>query len=239
MGFASAIDFWLVNCTSELEDTGMLRLLGDSMYLLDMKGVGNGCAVFECFDFKDFKIVPSTPRPIAFGQSYTATWLFWNITVIGIVWSTRHAISGPEVCEENCKGPDYIDWFFFVYDAVSTLYWWVVFFMFAHDRTNRAPVSLFAWWAMFRYIVTIRRHPISCRLAARGIQRHKITAAVYLLAYCQLIATCFSLAWKWPDLSLESCMLKDSSDGCDFRRKYNCVPAHLASAPRSTNCLTE
>jgi hypothetical protein len=180
------------------------------------------CELASCL--KGFKVVPSSPRPSAFGYSGIMIWSFLNMMSLTALWSLRKLFVARRHEAKDCPGQGFIDWVCNVYDLGAFVFWWHSFCIAAPDPYTAAPISIMAWVTAWRYAYMAHYHPLSCWLKLHLRWKWPVRGSIYFAVVAQWVATCY--IFHSVIIALNS----------DTYPKYNCLESLIPTAPGTSNC---
>ncbi|KAF7532672.1 hypothetical protein G7054_g7734 [Neopestalotiopsis clavispora] len=170
------------------------------------------CEMMSCFS--DFKVLPSTPKPSALKPSNISVWININITALVAAANLRKFASG-----NNALRP--ADGLRVSYVALSTVFWWAMFFRWATNPAYYAANSLVSWISVWQLAY------ISEKLAGR---RNAKTWILWILAVLQAVGACAQLVYNWGQFDVL---------GVDLVPRYDCLQSQILDAPGNSSCSAE
>jgi hypothetical protein len=170
--------------------------------MLGEEQLAEWCELASCF--KNFTVIPSTPRPIAFKFTTLGTWALVNIALLGALFAFLRYITVAHDAQD-CQGPSKFQWLLYVFDVVCQIWWWVAFIKLARRPTFYRGISLFQFWTGFRYLTATRHHPILCRFPYGTRKRKLLILAIFVVAAAQWGASIYTWRVRSQDFAETKC----------------------------------
>lgn len=108
--------------------------------------------------------------------------------------------------------------------------WWYSFIVMAVDPKDHTPVSIFAWFSTWRFVVQLNFHPYACRIDTESGRGRFFVRILVTIALIQFALTCYAMQIKWGDII-------GKSNGSDL--KYRCLDSEIAEAPGTSLCTPQ
>jgi hypothetical protein len=192
-------------------------------------GTEEWCRLTRCLS--DFKVVPSSPHPSAYGFTGLDAWFALNF--MGLTGAfTIKKILHKKHSRDTCKGPALDDWCLIVVDSVHLALWWFNFSRLAVAPEHSPPVSLYAWVTPWRRMFSLYYHPYSCYFQGDSKWKQALISMFALVTAMQWIATIYATSLTFTRVNgLPHLVFLP-----DVFAQYDCLEDQIETAPGSTTC---
>ncbi|KAL4964831.1 uncharacterized protein BDV14DRAFT_200637 [Aspergillus stella-maris] len=186
------------------------------------------CQVISCF--KDWKVIPSKPRPSALWEVTNEEWISVILTLVAGLLQINTIYRESGNVGFDCKGRlGWDDWGGVAFDAVSAVWWWVGFGQWATDSAQTASLpTVLGWFSLWKYSELLQFHPFSCGIP---FLRRRPRATRALRWILRIIA-----AAQWGIGAHVLTILQGSHSDAQV---YDCLASAMQTAPGITACTAQ
>lgn len=213
-------------------NVGFLR--SDLVHNNDSNLIADWCEAISCFD--EYKVVPSSPRDLAFLPTVLTSWAASAGFLVGSLvqlWLQQKALYSPE--NKPCKGLRDIHWYswpFIIADLCSFVWWWISFGKLVAAPESAATPFVVGWVIPWKYAGLFRFHPFSCAFGKNRRGQLVTRWIFYTLAVIQYIASCYVAHVNFPIDLLGNTVWGQRAP----HPSYDCVQSQIDAAPGASTC---
>lgn len=200
----------------------------------DSNLISDWCEAISCFN--EYKVIPSTPRDLAFLPTVLTSWAASAGFLVGSLvqlWLQQKALYSPE--NTSCKGLRDIHWYswpFIIADLCSFVWWWISFGKLVAALESAATPFVIGWVIPWKYAGLFRFHPFSCAFGKNRRGQLVTRWIFYILAVIQWIASCYVAHINLPLHLLSSTVWGQRAPN----PSYDCVQSQIDAAPGASTC---
>lgn len=190
------------------------------------------CDMVSCLS--DFEVIPSSPKPSAYGYSGIMIWANLNMITLLAMLATEKFLDKTTHKWTECPGFGLRFWAGNIFSLATFIFWCYSFAGVVANPHDAAPISIVAWVTLWVLASSTEYHPLSCWLGSRPRTRKIVVMTLSVLAVLHWVACCVILGIDW--IGILGSINTATGTKMALYPVYNCLESEILNSTGTLRC---